>query len=200
MGVSTEAAQFFFAVLTLLAGVGSLGIIGLRVATRWSDGATEWLGDIYTAAIWLAFVVALTSTLGSLYFSEVADFIPCKLCWFQRIAMYPLSAILLVGAIRGDRGVRWYVAPIAVIGAGIAGYHYLIEWRPELDSGACDLFGPTCTDVWFREFGFISLALMSLVGFVTILTLLFVPTPATLKGSETADGVPAATRGLTPRR
>ena len=51
MGVSTEAAQFFFAVLTLLAGVGSLGIIGLRVATRWSDGATEWLGDIYTAAI-----------------------------------------------------------------------------------------------------------------------------------------------------
>jgi disulfide bond formation protein DsbB len=191
--VSTEAAQFFFAILTLLAGAGSLAIIGLRVATRWSDGAREWLGDIHAAAVWLAFAVALTSTLGSLYFSEVADFIPCKLCWFQRIAMYPLSAILLVGAIRRDRAVRWYVAPIALVGAGVAAYHYLIEWRPELDSGACNLFGPSCTDTWFREFGFISLALMSLVGFVTILTLLFVPIPATLGESDAAESVPTTT-------
>ena len=182
--VSTEAAQFFFAVLTILAALGTAGVVVLRVVARTSQPARELLGDIHAAALWLAFMVAATCTLGSLYFSEIADFVPCKLCWFQRIAMYPLAVILLVAAIRRDRGVRWYVLPLAAIGAGIAAYHYLIEWRPELDSGSCDLFGPSCTDVWFREFGFVSLALMALVGFVSILALLFVPIPATLEESE----------------
>jgi disulfide bond formation protein DsbB len=102
--------------------------------------------------------------------------------------MYPLAPILLVGAIRKDPGVRWYVLPIAVIGAAIAGYHTLIEWRPALDTGACELTGPSCTFVWFKEFGFITLATMALTGFLTILTLLFVRFPARLA----ADGTVAS--------
>lgn len=137
--------------------------------------------DITRVATWLAFLVAATATLGSLYFSEVADFVPCRLCWFQRIAMYPLSVILFVGAVRRDVAVRWYVAPLAAVGVAIAGYHTLIEWRPELDTGACEAFGPSCTDVWFREFGFVTLATMALVGFLTILLLLFVRFPDTLE-------------------
>ncbi len=193
--MSTETAQVFFSLLAVLAGVGAIALVVLALAAAAGNGGAARAGAaIGEAGVWLAFLVALTATLGSLYFSEVADFIPCRLCWFQRIAMYPLAAILLVGAIRRDRGVRWYVAPLAAIGALISGYHYLIEWRPELDTGTCELFGPSCTAFWFREFGFITLAFMALVGFLTILALLFVRFPATLDadGAASSDEPPTA--------
>jgi disulfide bond formation protein DsbB len=180
--VNTQTAQLFFTLLTFVAAGGTIGIVILRIATAaGSDGAARIGSAISDAGVSLAFIVAATATLGSLYFSEVAEFIPCRLCWFQRIAMYPLSVVLLVGAIRRDEAVRWYAGPLAVIGAIIAGYHTLIEWRPELDTGTCQLSGPSCTATWFREFGFVSLALMSLVGFLAILALLFVRFPATME-------------------
>ena len=73
------------------------------------DDAIDAVDD---AALWIAFLVAAVAMAGSLYFSEVANYMPCRLCWFQRIAMYPLAVILLVAAIRGDRGVRWYAVPL----------------------------------------------------------------------------------------
>ncbi len=183
--MNTETAQLFFALLTFVAAGGTIAIIGLRLATAaGSEGASRLGRAISDAGVSLAFIVAATATLGSLYFSEVAEFIPCRLCWFQRIAMYPIAVVLLVGAIRRDAAVRWYAGPLAAIGAFIAGYHTLIEWRPELDTGTCELSGPSCTAVWFREFGFVSLALMSLVGFLTILALLFVRFPATMEGTD----------------
>ena len=130
------------------------------------------------AALWIAFLVAATSMGGSLYFSEVANYEPCRLCWFQRIAMYPLAVVLLVAAIRHDRAVRWYAGPVAAIGALVSTYHYLVEWHPGLDGGACGV-GPACSIVWFRELGFVTLAFMALCGFVAILVLV-VPRPPTL--------------------
>jgi len=196
--VSTETAQLFFSLLTVVAGLGAIGLVVLAVLARSGNEPAAVLGrGISDAGVWLAFLVATTATLGSLYFSEIADFVPCRLCWFQRIAMYPLAPILLVGALRRDPGVRWYVAPIAVIGAIIAGYHTLIEWRPELDTGTCELTGPSCTVFWFREFGFITLATMALVGFLTILTLLFVRVPSRLDG-DTVDDAPADSNDYPP--
>jgi len=183
--VDTETAQLFFSLLTIVAAVGTIGLVVLWIASAAGNSGAATLGSAITeAGLWLAFIVAATATLGSLYFSEVADFIPCRLCWFQRIAMYPLSVVLLVGAIRRDAAVRWYAGPLAAIGAVIAGYHTLIEWRPELDTGTCELSGPSCTATWFREFGFISLALMSLVGFLTILALLFVRFAVTMEDTD----------------
>ena len=183
--MSTETAQLFFALLTVVAGIGAITLVVLRVAAAaGSDGAWRLGSAISDAGVWLAFLVATGATVGSLYFSEIADFVPCRLCWFQRIAMYPLTVVLLVGAIRKDRAVRWYAGPLAIIGAAIAGWHTLIEWRPQLDNGECELTGPSCTYVWFREFGFISLATMALTGFLTILILLFVRFPARLDASD----------------
>jgi disulfide bond formation protein DsbB len=189
--VSTETAQLFFALLTVAAGIGAITLVVLRLATAaGSDGAWRLGSAISDAGVWLAFLVAAGATLGSLYFSEIADFVPCRLCWFQRIAMYPLAVVLLVGAIRKDRAVRWYAGPLAIIGAAIAGWHTLIEWRPQLDNGECELTGPSCTYVWFREFGFISLATMALTGFLTILILLFVRFPARLDSSDPTETEP----------
>jgi disulfide bond formation protein DsbB len=180
--------QLFFGLLALVAIAGTVTLIVLRLATAAGSQRARDLGaTISDAAVWLAFLVAATATLGSLYFSEVAHFAPCRLCWFQRIAMYPLTVILLVGALRRDAAVKWYAAPIAAIGAAVAGYHTLIEWRPSLDTGACELTGPSCTYVWFREFGFLSLATMALIGFLTILTLLLVRFPATLGGDRSTS-------------
>jgi disulfide bond formation protein DsbB len=185
--VSTETAELFFGLLAVTAGVGAIALVVLRIAAAaGSDGARRLGSSISDAAVWLAFLVAATSTFGSLYFSEVAHFAPCRLCWFQRIAMYPLSVILFVGAIRRDRGVRWYAGPLAAIGLALSSYHSLIEWRPTLDTGACEATGPSCSIVWFREFG-LSLANFAWIGFLTILILLFVRFPARL-GEISADG------------
>lgn len=185
--MSTETAQLFSGLLTVAAGLLGISVLVLRAAAAVGDERARQVGTAVTdAGVWLAFLIASGSMLGSLYFSEIADFVPCRLCWFQRIAMYPLVPILFVGALRRDPNVRWYAGPIALVGAGISGYHTLIEWRPALDTGACELTGPSCTFVWFREFGFISLATMALTAFLTILILLFVRFPARL---ETAPEV-----------
>ena len=157
-----------------------MSLIVLRVlAATGNDGASRLGSSVGDSFVWLAWIVALGATLGSLYFSEVANFAPCRLCWFQRIAMYPLAVVLLVGAIRKDLNVRWYAAPLAAIGVAISGWHSLIEWRPALDNGACEFQGPSCTFIWFRQFG-LSLANMALIGFLTILILLLVRFPARL--------------------
>jgi disulfide bond formation protein DsbB len=172
--VDTETVQLFVGLLSVAAAAGAVSLVVLWVlAATGNDGAARLGSTISDSAVWLAWLVALAATVGSLYFSEVANFNPCRLCWFQRIAMYPLAVILLVGALRKDPGVRWYAVPLAAIGAAVSAWHSLIEWRPALDSGACEFQGPACTFVWFREFG-LSLANMALIGFLTILILLLV--------------------------
>src|SRR5258707_5416482 len=77
--------------------------------------------------LWAAFVVAAIATGGSLFFSEIAHFVPCELCWFQRICMYPLSIITLLAALAGDYRVARYLMPLPVVGAGVSVYHLLVE-------------------------------------------------------------------------
>ena len=78
--------------------------------------------------LYLAWVVALVATLGSLYFSEVRGFVPCVLCWFQRIAMYPLVLVLGVAAFRADLGGRAYALPLAITGFVVALIQNLEGW------------------------------------------------------------------------
>src|SRR5690242_9973413 len=78
----------------------------------------------------LAWLVSMVATLGSLYFSEIRGFIPCDLCWFQRIFMYPLTIILGVGAFQNDLSVKRFVFPMALIGGTISFMHYLEQKIP----------------------------------------------------------------------
>ena len=178
--MTASTVELFFALLALLA-VGAMVTLGIvRLLAIWSPAARGWYGSIATLiapnAIGMAFWVALLATMGSLYFSEVAEFEPCKLCWYQRIAMYPLVVILGIAAVRRDSGVRIYAIALAAIGALLATYHVALEWIPALDTGACGT-GPACSVIWFRVFGFISLPSLALVAFLLILTLLSVRSP-----------------------
>ena len=164
-----------FAVLTVVANVVVLAALILWIAARFSEGAAsalEWLRDMVDgASLFLAWIVALVATLGSLYYSEVANFTPCELCWYQRIAMYPLVVILGIAAVRRDFGVRRYVLPLVAIGAVISTYHYQLERFPSQASLSCSLEAP-CTVVWVWRFNYISIAFMALSAFTLIATLL----------------------------
>jgi disulfide bond formation protein DsbB len=181
--VDVEAAQLFCSLLAVLAGAGAVALAVARVVARSSSAVAEVVASVDEAALWIAFLVAATAMAGSLYFSEVAGYIPCTLCWYQRIAMYPLAVILLVAAARGDRGVRCYVGPVAAIGAVISTYHYLVEWYPSLEGGGVCAVTTPCTVPWFRELGFVTLSFMALCGFAVILVLV-VPRPPSPRAQE----------------
>ena len=159
------------AVLALVAGVGAGLIIVARLLAPVVPAAAAAGRAVIGLRAPLTFAVAAVATAGSLYFSESAGYVPCRLCWFQRIAMYPIAVVALVALIRRDRGARWYTLPLAGIGAVISTYHVLIEWGWVNDSESCLLFGPSCADVWFESFGFVTLALMAWAGFVSIIVL-----------------------------
>ena len=115
---------------------------------------------------------ALVATLGSLFYSEVANFIPCRLCWFQRIAMYPLAVILFAAALRRDvRGAVLYAIWFPIVGALIAAWHIYIQINPEAESAVCKT-GASCAAKWVNEFGYVTIPVLSLTAFSAIFTLL----------------------------
>lgn len=77
---------------------------------------------------YLAWLIALISTVGSLFFSEVMNLLPCVLCWYQRIAMYPLVLIIGVGIVLRDGRMKSYALPLALVGLMISVYHNLLYY------------------------------------------------------------------------
>lgn len=119
----------------------------------------------------LAFVIALVAMLGSLYFSEVAHFIPCTLCWYQRILMYPLTIITLVGFIKADEYLPTYVLPFSITGLLVSGYHYLIQLGAFGHPAACTI-GVPCNARYVNYLGFITIPLMAFTAFALITTIM----------------------------
>ena len=157
------------AVLALVTVVGALALIVARLlASRVPriGSVGRWFTRHRTS--WTA-AVAGVATLGSLYFSEIADYVPCRLCWFQRIAMYPIALVAVIALVRRDRDARWYMVPMAAIGLVIATYHFLIERGVLQDNEACSLFGPPCSAVWYEEFGFVTMAFSALAAFAFVI-------------------------------
>lgn len=131
-------------------------------------------GAILPYAAWF---VALIATAGSLFFSEVMDLPPCILCWYQRIAMYPLVVIIAVGI--ATRDVRWkfYALPLSLIGLAIAIYHNLLYYHLIPESITPCKEGLSCTTVQIEWFGFITIPFMALTAFilVSLLTIFYRP-------------------------
>ena len=171
--MSTRTFSLFSAVLALACWAGTALLIALAATRRRHPGAAGLYEDVSHAALWIAALVAIVTMTGSLYYSEVAHFVPCKLCWYQRIAAYPLTIVLLVAAIRRDRRVWRYVVPLAAVGAGFAAYHAQLQAFPEQTSSFCTVTEP-CTTRYVWEWGFVSLPLMALSAFVFIITLVLI--------------------------
>lgn len=134
---------------------------------------------------WLiaAWIIAAGATIGSIFFSEVLKFPPCKLCWYQRITMYPLAIILFVGMFPFQRSVARYALPFAVVGWGIALYHTLLYYHLLPGSEALCEARFSCTSAYLEWFGFITIPLMSLTTFSILLFFLI----QLLRSSRGAD-------------
>lgn len=122
----------------------------------------------------LAWIISLIATLGSLYFSEVAGFVPCKLCWYQRILMYPLTIILGIAAFRNDRTISLYILPISVLGTILALYHYTLQRVPSLSFTPCAVDIPfPCNVEYINWVGFITIPFLSLIAFSLVSIFMF---------------------------
>jgi disulfide bond formation protein DsbB len=122
----------------------------------------------------LSWVAALVATIGSLYFSEVRHFIPCTLCWYQRILMYPLAVILGIAFYRNDKGIYIYACPLAIIGMIVSGYHTLLQKIPYLEQFEMCTTGVPCAKDYLNWLGFITIPMMAFVAFTIIALSLFV--------------------------
>jgi len=173
--MTTRDVTLVLAMLAVVAQAGVVVAVMVVIGARWSTRLAGWrdsLVDLFgPVAIQLALGVALVATLGSLYLSEVANFPPCRLCWYQRIAMYPLVAMLAVAIWRRDAGVRFYALPLAFIGGLISTYHVVLERYPSLESGVCEVANP-CTLIWVRRFGYLTIPTMALSAFALIAVML----------------------------
>ena len=166
-----DTVNMTLAALGLLAQIAIATLLVAGTVTVLSRRARDALIGSWDAlrqqALWAAWLVAAVATGGSLYFSEIAGFIPCQLCWYQRIAMYPLAITLLVGAILRDRRAALYSLVFPIAGALVAIRHIYIEINPEAESASCQIGAP-CSTKWIEEFGYITIPVLALTGFVLI--------------------------------
>lgn len=132
-----------------------------------------------------SWIAAIIATLGSLYFSEVRHFIPCTLCWYQRIFMYPLVILLGVAVYRSDTGIYRYGLPLSIIGMVISGYHTVLQKIPYLQQFEMCTTGVPCSKDYLNWMGFITIPLMAFVAF-TIITISLLVIARSTKG-ETAQ-------------
>lgn len=187
--MNTDTVTLFFALLATLAQLSVVAAAVLAVGSRFSPAVArvrdQVLAQVAPQALGLAAAVATVAMLGSLYLSEVAHYPPCKLCWFQRIAMYPLVVVLGIGAVRKDANARLTGAVLAGIGACISIWHLLVERYPNLSSGSCEASNP-CSIKWVEEWGYLTIPGMALSGFALILVLLAVarPVPPATRSAE----------------
>jgi len=141
-----------------------LGVLWLAGVRRPASIVRRW---IWGYELWLAFLVAAIATGGSLFFSEIAHFVPCELCWFQRICMYPLSITILLLALANDHRAARYLLPLPVVGSGIAVYHLLVENGVVSQTHACLVSAPGgCATKWINEFGYVTIPTLALTAFV----------------------------------
>jgi disulfide bond formation protein DsbB len=170
--VSTGLATLAVLVQIALAITALLVLTSLFSATA-RRALVEVRDTMLGGELWAAWAVALVSTLGSLYYSQVANFVPCELCWFQRIAMYPMTVILLVAALRRDvpAGVQ-YAFLFPIVGMLISTYHIYLEENPTAQPAACTVGGTTCATKWIDKFGYITIPVLAITAFAAILTLL----------------------------
>ena len=135
-------------------------------------------------ALLLMWTTSLVATLGSLYFSEIQLYEPCKFCWFQRIFMYPLVLILGIAYIQRNVKIAVTSAVFSVIGACIALYHYGIQKVPYLHDNAASCGRVPCTGQYINWFGFVTIPFLSLMAFLIIAITSFYMMKQLKKGAQ----------------
>lgn len=170
-----DTVTLFFALLALASQIAVVLALVLAVGGRFVDPIARTRDLVFDAvrpqAAALALLVALVSTLGSLYLSEIGDLLPCRLCWIQRGFMYPQVLILIALLVTRARWLWWVVAGSVTLGGAVSIYHVLIERFPDLESDDfCDVHNK-CSTVLVEHLGYLTIPTMALSGFALLFTL-----------------------------
>lgn len=163
-----ESESFVSPLLASAALIALFSVMALIVAAELP--ALDRLRDLlYLHGQKLMTVIAVAATSSSLYYSEVVGFLPCEFCWFQRIMMYPLAALLVTALVTRSRLDARYIVVLATIGLGLSIYHYQLQLFPE-QARVCS--GPvSCSGRYVDEFGFVTIPFMAGCAFLSILLL-----------------------------
>ncbi|MGE6260383.1 disulfide oxidoreductase [Heyndrickxia sporothermodurans] len=120
-------------------------------------------------SLWnFAWIVSIFAMLGSLYFSEIRHFVPCELCWFQRILMYPLTILIGISVFRKEYQLSIYTAVLSGIGLLTSLYHYSIQKIPFLNTHAPSCGPVSCTGEYINWLGFMTIPFLALIAFILI--------------------------------
>lgn len=195
--MSPQTLHDIFAVMAIIALLGALSMVAAKLIP--AVPCVRYLDALHRVQLELAAVVAVTATAGSLWFSEVEEWLPCKFCWLQRIFMFSSAVVLTVAALRRDRGIKWYAGPLATIGILLSSWQLLLEHGVVEDSKQCAATVPCAIpnlisfggrdsmsngpSSWFS----VTLAVMAFSAFAAILALLFLPEPLSTDTPEAEE-------------
>jgi len=173
--MDTQITINILAHITLFSNIALVLLVMVFVISRFGIlvKASQNVGKFLRSySLGFAFIISLTATLGSLYFSEVAGFEPCKLCWFQRIFMYPLPIIIGKFLWNKNKNAFDYIKPLSLFGFLVAAYHYYYQMTGG-GSMSCSVIGysVSCSEEFFTYYGYITIPWMSLSAFVYIILL-----------------------------
>ena len=159
--------------LSLLTIAGQIIVVVLIVS--FATKRSEVLNFFAKHALSFALAVALIAMLGSLFYSEIAGYEPCKLCWFQRILMYPQAILLGIAWLKEDHGIVLYSIALSSLGALIAGYNYLLQigFVPSIGCSAVG-YSINCSQRFVMQFGYVTIPLMALTAFLLIISFMMV--------------------------
>ena len=171
----TELLNKVFSILSIVSILFSLLIIIIFYTRSPRNNLILSTKNILTEYnVLFAWTIASLASIGSLFYSEISGFVPCTYCWYERIAMYPLVAILGVGIILKNKQSWLFGLPLSAIGLLITVYHYQLQIFPNQNAFSCST-EVSCTGTWIMEFGFITMPFMALSTFLLISVLLLIP-------------------------
>jgi len=166
-----ENANFILAVLTVLSQIFIVLSVVCLILFR---GKYVFIENFFAKyGLLFAFITALVSMLASLFYSEIAGYTPCELCWYQRIVMYPQVLLLAIALYFKDKKIIKYLIALSIIGAVIALYHHLMQIGA-ISSLSCSAVGYSisCVQIFVMRFGYITLPLMAFTAFLQIIVLM----------------------------
>jgi len=164
--------NYLLACLILLSHISFVGGILYFIAFK-NDSKNKVIEFFSRNGLLFAFIVSLVSTLGSLFYSEIVGFDPCKLCWFERIFIYPQTILLGIALVKKDFNIIPYSISLLCIGSIFSIYHNYI-YIMKTTSAFCGTTGVSCIKRYVFEFGYITIPVMSLTAFVLIISFLLV--------------------------